>query len=173
MEKLVVDSNLKNDFFEAKGTTTMVYPRKMVIVNENTGKTDSFLYEPHKDTNVILNADISDKGRRHYGFNICESYFEGDTLVIQLENIYSFFPNSMLNDKIFIYIIGRKFYIKYKYVISLYWLVVKSQKLTVKKLVTQKGERLMGELTVQFINQNPKAKTRIFEFTGPFDCIVR
>ena len=87
-------------------------------------------------------------------------------------------PIVEFHDKIIIYITKGKFYIEYlpfksSSYESPFSLVVNSQKLILKKIVTRKGERIMGELRIEYFNQIPEAKIKILTFAGPFDCTVQ
>lgn len=175
--KVVIDSQLENDLFYASKNSIIHYPAKVTITNSTTGKTDTFHKFP-KDIDIIVNANVVETSNNHYNFDNCASFLRNDTLIIQLQNNSALEQKPIFLDKIFVYIVKGMFYTKYKtitteYWLSPYWLVLKKQELTLKNMVNKKGQRLMGQLVVQYADQNPKAKNKLLTFKGAFDCQVQ
>jgi hypothetical protein len=179
MENFFVDSGLRNYLFYVSKNSRINYSTKLVIINKTTWKIDSSTENVPKDFDILVNAHIEDSGRSHFEFDNCASYFKGDTLVVQFQDNSSFEVDPLFVDKLFLYIVKDKFYSVYMPCDSHWWgspyksLVIKRQALTLKKMVTAKGERLMGILTILYTDENPKSKVKLLNLTGPFDCIVQ
>lgn len=178
IDSVIIDSNLTNDLFNADKHSKISFVTTSVVASRNNGgKTDSVQKVP-EELDIIVNCKITESERAHYPFDNCSSLFKGDTLLIHFRNNHSSMPIAGYHDKIIIYILKGKFYIEYlpsksSSYKSPFSLVVKSQKLIFKKIVTHKGERLMGELRIEYFDQNPEAKIKILTFAGPFDCTVQ
>jgi hypothetical protein len=175
LEKIVVDSNLQGGLFDwsdYEQMATIAYPTVSIIKNLNTGKSDTS-YGTGGDTQVLRNAGILPVGDNGFRLEHCESHFLQDTLVVQFQNLDASLPNSMMTDKILLHIINGMYYFEYKSSGNYYLLSVVDQQLTLKKLVMGKGERLMGHMEVQFLNQNQKAKIKFYKYSGLFECLIQ
>jgi len=116
------------------------------------------------DIQYISNANIIEINSKHRRLDTCRSYFNKDTLVIELKGIGNFF-----HDKIVVKIRKKEFWtfiVNERADITISGI---SKSLVFKDEITHKGQEIFGELIVAFPNQNPSLS---FVFYGPFRCIV-
>lgn len=176
MDKVIVDSSLDSYLFYQPKYSKIHNETKIVIKNLTTGKIDS-TRNISEDIEKFENANLHDSSLNLLDFDNCNSFLKKDTLVIQFQNSHSLQPSPIETDKIYVYIVGGYFFCKYLSIdsplwISPYSLQLQTQRLVLRKLISEKGGRLMGFLTVQFVDQNPKTKDRLLTIEGPFDCIA-
>jgi hypothetical protein len=116
------------------------------------------------DIQYTSNAKIIEINSKYRRLDTCRSYFNKDTLVIELKAVGNFF-----HDKIVVKIRKKEFWtylVNERAGISI---TGKSKLLVVKEKITHKGQEVFGELIVDFPDSKPNLS---YVFYGPFRCIV-
>lgn len=157
--RVIIDEKLAHWFFENPPIVAQEGSYKVYI--------DSVLVESNdNDTNwnVRVNADIRDLNRKHYSFDFCNSFFSKDTLEVEFKPISKFLENKIvikiINDKFYAILIDGEENKQFK---------ARPISLKLRKRVQQKGEKIFGELEVEFSNTQTNYQ---YSFKGPFMCIV-
>ncbi len=172
LTEIVIDSTLSDNFFNTSHLSTVITAGRTLIQQQESGKIDTF-YSRQTQKEIIKNCKIRDIEKNHGSFDNCISYFENDTLVIQIQNNDGNSSEDADWDKMLLHIVKNHFYAEYVYTSkSSYHLILKSQKLILKKSGYKSGERISGELSIQFTNELKISKTSPISFNGPFDSIV-
>jgi hypothetical protein len=171
-EKIIFDPYLSYQLWSNPNIHSVTTKTTTIVTNENTGKTDTFqtVNTPEHVDDTLINCAIIDTEKNHYGFDRWISFFKKDTLKIQFSRI-SQNPDSA--DKLIIYIVNGQFHSEYiKTPNSNYWLVIKKQKLILNNLIIKSGQGLLGNLSIQFINQNALSPVKTVTLTGFFGGIL-
>ncbi|HLY71300.1 MAG TPA: hypothetical protein VKR53_16315 [Puia sp.] len=170
--EITIDSTLDDDFFHLQNMTQSFSGGTTIVTNHDTGKSDTF-YTPTIERDIIENCRIDELGRHHLGFDNCIAYFQKDTLVIQFQNNNANTQESAYWDKMILHIIKNRFYAEYVWTSKSYdRLSLQGQLLKLKKLPARRGEHLMGRLSIQFENNDPRVKDKSVHFNGPFNVSV-
>ena len=157
--KLVIDENLENDFFTnppilAKEGSTQIYIDSVLV--------DSNSLELYDD--IQINAHIRDVNRLHYTFDFCNSFFSGDTLVVEFKAI-----SKILINKIKLKILGDNFFAYYIEGEEKNEFLATPKYLIFRKKIDKPGQEIFGEMEIEFLHPETKRKSL---FKGPFMCMV-
>jgi len=170
--KVTIDSTLFNPFFSKQHIVVQITGGKSKIQQRESGKLDSS-YVPEREQEIIMNCKINDLEKSHAGFDNCISYFQYDTLIIQFQNNGANGPMVAEWDKMILHVYKDVFYAEYVYTSqSSYRLTLKAQNLTLNKLGFKRGDRIWGEISIQFIPDRKINKSNLIVFKGPFDTII-
>ncbi|MBS1915402.1 MAG: hypothetical protein JST87_03935 [Bacteroidetes bacterium] len=172
-EKIIFDANLTNPFFDIPKIVKENVGGTTIIERGNTGSKDT-INKVNRERDIIINAKISDTGRKHIGFDNGIAYSWKDTLVLQFQNNKSNEPSFNYWDKLIIYIINDQFYAEYIWTTkSVYQLIETRQKLILEKPVSLSNRQIRGELLIDFSNKNVKSFAKKITFAGPFDLVLQ
>jgi hypothetical protein len=154
---IYIDSTLDIAFFLGPNMAQIDLGGTAIVTNHDTGKSDTFNIPPEPEKYFIYNCRIVDLSRHHLGFDNCIAYLQNDTLVVQFQSNYANTMDFSFWDKLILHIIKNHFYAEYVWSSKSYnRLAVQGQLLKLKRLAVRSGEQLMGILSIQFENNDPR-----------------
>ena len=154
--KVIIDKKLKNDFFEESYIGYQGGPTKTYINSVLVDSSDNYGEE------IWYNANIRDSD--HHSFNSCNSFFWGDTLIVEFKGTIGF-----SEDRLRIKIINNEFFASYIKDNSDKEYVVIPKSLKLREKINKKGQEIFGELEIEF--HDPETNHQ-YAFKGPFMCVV-
>lgn len=185
MDSIIIDSTYSSDLFNTDKNVKLVLHKFHKNTQTIDGQQSVSTITTSRDTAVIKylkNSRVEDSTGLHYPFDYCISYYNQDTLMIEFRHHYYDRNVFGYRDRIIIHIIKNRFFSTYvwakpppNYSVNPSYssLILKEQQLILKKPVAKIGDRMMGEIKVNFLNKNFNSKNKILSFNGPLDCIIK